>query len=97
MWDNGQYLFFKSDKSRKSSAEMVDLWASWANKYPIVLLEDGMAENDWNGWQLLTEKLGASVELVGDDLFCTNPKILQKESTDTWPMRFSSNSIRSAR
>ena len=78
MWDNGQYLFLKSDKSRKSSAEMVDLWASWANKYPIVLLEDGMAENDWNGWQLLTEKLGASVELVGDDLFCTNPKILQE-------------------
>jgi enolase len=76
MWDNGQYLSFKSDKSRKSSAEMVDLWASLAEQYPIVLLEDGMAENDWDGWRLLTEKLGTSVELVGDDLFCTNPKIL---------------------
>ena len=78
MWDNGQYLFFKSDKSRKSSAEMVDLWASWAKQYPIVLLEDGLAENDWKGWQHLTEKLGTSVELVGDDLFCTNLKILQE-------------------
>ena len=78
MWDNGQYLFFKSDKSRKSSAEMVDLWASWAKQYPIVLLEDGLAENDWKGWQHLTEKLGTSVELVGDDLFCTNLKFLQE-------------------
>jgi len=78
MWENGQYVLFKSDKSRKSSAAMVDLWTSWAKQYPIVLLEDGMAENDWEGWQLLTEKLGASVELVGDDLFCTNPKILQE-------------------
>ena len=78
MWDNGQYLFFKSDKSRKSSAEMVELWVLWAKQYPIVLLEDGMAENDWDGWRLLTEKLGASVELVGDDLFCTNLKILQQ-------------------
>jgi enolase len=78
MWDNGHYLFFKSDRSRKSSNEMVELWASWIRQYPIVLLEDGMAENDWDGWQLLTEKLGTSVELVGDDLFCTNPKILQE-------------------
>jgi enolase len=78
MWDKGQYLFFKSDRSRKSSAEMVDLWTSWAKQYPIVLLEDGMAENDWDGWQLLTERLGKSVELVGDDLFCTNPDILAK-------------------
>ena len=76
MWDNGQYLFFKSDKSRKSPEEMVELWASWSQQYPIVLIEDGMAENDWSGWKLLTERLGSKVELVGDDLFCTNPKIL---------------------
>ncbi len=78
MWDNGQYLFFKSDKSRKSSEEMVELWISWSRQYPIVLLEDGMAENDWSGWKLLTERLGSKVELVGDDLFCTNPKILSE-------------------
>jgi enolase len=55
---------------------MVELWASWVDKYPIVSLEDGMAENDWAGWELLTATLGARIELVGDDLFCTNPKIL---------------------
>ena len=76
MWDNGQYLFFKSDKSRKSSEEMVALWASWVRQYPIVLLEDGIAENDWSGWKVLTDELGKKVELVGDDIFCTNPAIL---------------------
>jgi enolase len=78
MWDNGQYLFFKSDKSRKTSEEMVALWASWVRQYPIVLLEDGMAENDWAGWKTLTDELGRDVELVGDDIFCTNPAILAK-------------------
>ncbi|HEX4146510.1 MAG TPA: phosphopyruvate hydratase [Pirellulales bacterium] len=78
MWDNGQYVFFKSDKSRKTSAEMVALWSSWVRQYPIVLLEDGMAENDWTGWKTLTEELGQKVELVGDDIFCTNPAILAK-------------------
>ena len=78
MWDNGQYLFFKSDKSRKTSEEMVALWASWVRQYPIVLLEDGMAENDWTGWKTLTDELGKKVELVGDDIFCTNPAILAK-------------------
>ncbi len=76
MWDNDQYLFFKSDKIRKSSEQMVELWASWVRQYPIVLIEDGMAENDWTGWKLLTDQLGSKLELVGDDLFCTNPKIL---------------------
>jgi enolase len=76
MWDNGHYLFFKSDHSRKSSDEMVALWSSWVNQYPIVSLEDGMAENDWPGWKNLTEQLGNKVELVGDDLFCTNPALL---------------------
>jgi enolase len=76
MWDEGNYLFFKSDKSRKTSEEMVALWSSWVRQYPIVLLEDGMAENDWKGWKMLTDELGKQVELVGDDIFCTNPAIL---------------------
>lgn len=78
MWKDGQYHFFKSDGSYKTSEEMVALWEDWVNKYPIVLLEDGMAENDWTGWQLLTERIGNKVELVGDDIFCTNPTILQE-------------------
>ncbi|PQO33689.1 phosphopyruvate hydratase [Blastopirellula marina] len=78
MWDEGKYLFFKSDKSKKTSDEMVDLWKSWAEQYPIVLLEDGMAENDWEGWKALTNELGGKIELVGDDIFCTNTKILAK-------------------
>ncbi|MGB0977489.1 MAG: phosphopyruvate hydratase [Prolixibacteraceae bacterium] len=78
MWKDGKYHFFKSDGSYKTSEQMVALWEEWIDKYPIVLLEDGMAENDWDGWQLLTQKLGDKVELVGDDIFCTNPKILQE-------------------
>jgi len=78
MWDNGKYLFFKSDKSTKTSEEMVALWSSWVGQYPIVLLKDGMAENDWIGWKTLTDELGKKVELVGDDIFCTNPAILAK-------------------
>jgi enolase len=78
MWDDGKYLFFKSDQSRKTPEEMVALWSSWVRQYPIVLLEDGMAENDWTGWKTLTDELGDQVELVGDDIFCTNPAILAK-------------------
>lgn len=78
MWEDGKYVFFKSDKSRKSSEEMVALWSSWVKQYPIVSIEDGMAEGDWEGWKALTEALGAVSLLVGDDLFCTNPKILQQ-------------------
>ena len=81
MWDNGKYVFFKSDKSGKTSDQMVALWSDWVSRYPIVLLEDGMAENDWDGWKLLTNEIGKKVELVGDDLFCTNPKIF-KEGID---------------
>jgi enolase len=75
LWDNGSYLFFKS-KIKKSSEEMVEHWVNWANKYPILSLEDGMGEHDQKGWKLLTDKLGKKIELVGDDLFCTNPSIL---------------------
>ena len=78
MWEDGKYVFFKSDKSQKSSEEMVALWSSWVKQYPIVSIEDGMAEDDWDGWKALTETLGAASLLVGDDLFCTNPKILQQ-------------------
>jgi enolase len=78
MWDNGKYVFYKSDKKKVSSEQMVKHWIDWTKKYPIVLLEDGMAENDWDGWRTLTKELGGKIELVGDDIFCTNPAILQK-------------------
>ena len=78
MWDKDGYLFFKSSKKKISSEDMVDIWVDWVNKYPIVSIEDGMAENDWAGWKLMTEKLGNKIEIVGDDLFCTNPAILAK-------------------
>lgn len=76
MWQDGKYLFFKSTKEAVSSEQMVELWSSWARQYPIVSLEDGMGENDWNGWKMLTDAIGSTVQLVGDDLFCTNAKIL---------------------
>ena len=78
LWNDGSYLFFKSDQRRKTTEEMIELWQSWVSKYPIVLIEDALAENDWDGWKQLTENLGDSVELVGDDIFCTNPAILQQ-------------------
>jgi enolase len=76
LWEDGKYKFFKSTQKLITSDEMVKLWESWANQYPIVLLEDGLAENDWAGWQNLTKTLGKKIEIVGDDLFCTNKKIL---------------------
>jgi enolase len=76
MWDGGKYVFFKSTKKTISSDELIRLWESWIKQYPIVLLEDGMGENDWDGWQNLTAALSDSVELVGDDIFCTNANIL---------------------
>ena len=72
------YMMFKSSKEVLSSKDMVDMWAGWCKKYPIRSLEDGLAENDWEGWKLLTEKLGDKVQLVGDDLFVTNKKFLQR-------------------
>ncbi|MBN1574912.1 MAG: phosphopyruvate hydratase [Chitinispirillaceae bacterium] len=76
MWEKGMYVFSKSTGEKKSPEEMVRHWVDWVAKYPIVLIEDGMGENDKAGWKLLTEKLGKKIELVGDDLFCTNPAIL---------------------
>ena len=78
MWDDGKYVLFKSSKKAISSGELIKIWESWVNRYPIVLLEDGMGENDWEGWKNLTSALGSRIELVGDDIFCTNPQILQQ-------------------
>ncbi len=77
-FDGGSYVFKKSDKRRLSSAEMISFWKDWAGKYPIISIEDGMAENDWDGWKALTDELGGRIQLVGDDLFVTNTKFLQK-------------------
>src|SRR5512144_3210218 len=77
------YCFFKSNPSRiASSDEMIDLWAKWCAKYPIRSIEDGLAEDDWAGWKKLTERLGKKVQLVGDDLFVTNVKFLQRGITE---------------
>jgi enolase len=73
-----KYVFKKSTGDKLSSSEMVDYWADWAKKYPIASIEDGLAEDDWDGWKLITEKLGKKVQLVGDDLFVTNVERLQK-------------------
>jgi enolase len=72
------YHFKKSDGKKLKSAEMVDYWAGWVKKYPIISIEDGMAEDDWDGWKKLTDKVGDKVQLVGDDLFVTNVKRLQE-------------------
>jgi enolase len=77
-FQDGKYIFKKSDKSAKSSDEMVRFWSKWANDYPIVSLEDGLAENDWDGWANLTKELGGKIQLVGDDLFVTNVQFLQE-------------------
>ncbi len=78
MFENGKYLFSKSDGSSKTSNEMIEIWKDWINKYPIISIEDGLDENDWEGWKNLTNEIGDKVELVGDDLLCTNKKILQE-------------------
>jgi enolase len=71
-FENGKYVFKKSDKSVKTSEQMVEFYANWARQYPIVSLEDGLAEDDWDGWKILTDELGGKIQLVGDDLFVTN-------------------------
>src|SRR5712675_194212 len=77
-YQDGKYVFKKSDKSAKSSEDMVRYWAKWVNDYPMVSLEDGLAEDDWEGWALLTKELGGKSQLVGDDLFVTNVERLQE-------------------
>ena len=73
-----QYHFKKSSGDKLSSSEMAAFWEDWANKYPIISIEDGLAEDDWDGWKLLTERLGKKIQLVGDDLFVTNVKRLKQ-------------------
>jgi len=78
MFKDGKYKFYKSSQKVISSDEMVEYWTSWVNQYPIISIEDGMAEEDWDGWKKLTDAVGHKVQLVGDDLFVTNTKILQR-------------------
>ncbi|HWR35161.1 MAG TPA: phosphopyruvate hydratase [Clostridia bacterium] len=77
-FQDGKYIFKKSDKSAKSSEEMVRFWADWARQYPIVSIEDGLAEDDWDGWKLMTDEMGGKIQLVGDDLFVTNTERLAR-------------------
>jgi enolase len=74
----GKYIFKKSDKSQKTAEQMVQLYSDWTKRYPIVSIEDGLAEDDWDGWQLLTRELSKRVQLVGDDLFVTNTERLAR-------------------
>ena len=78
MFQGGKYVFFKSDKSKKSSAEMIKLYSDWARQYPIVSIEDGLAQDDWDGWRDLTTELGEKLQLVGDDIFVTNTDRLER-------------------
>jgi enolase len=78
LYKEGKYVFKKSDNSVKSSEDMVLYWAKWARDYPIVSIEDGLAEDDWDGWKNLTEQIGGKIQLVGDDLFVTNTERLQE-------------------
>jgi enolase len=82
LWDDGKYVFKKSGEQTRSSEQMVEMYADWVRQYPIVSIEDGLAEGDWPGWQLLTRTLGSSVQLVGDDVFVTNPEILRRGIAD---------------
>jgi enolase len=77
-YEDGRYVFARSDKKARDSEQMVRLYGDWIDRYPIVSIEDGLAEDDWSGWQTLTRELGARVQLVGDDLFVTNPKRLER-------------------
>jgi enolase len=73
-----KYVFKKSDKSARTSEQMVEFWKNWVRQYPIVSIEDGLAEDDWDGWKLVTSELGEKIQLVGDDVFVTNPKIFAR-------------------
>ena len=78
MWHQGRYRFFKSSQAEVDSDAMIALWSDWLARYPIVLLEDPLSEHDWDGWAEITRQLGGRVELVGDDIFCTNPDLLRR-------------------
>jgi enolase len=78
LWENGRYVFKKSGEGERSIEQMVGMLAEWVRDYPIISIEDGVAEEDWIGWKLLTQQLGDKVQLVGDDVFVTNPEILKR-------------------
>ncbi len=78
LWQNGKYVFKKSGEQTRTSDEIVELYVDWTRQYPIVSIEDGVAESDWEGWRALTKALGDRVQLVGDDVFVTNPEILRR-------------------
>ena len=81
-YENGKYVFRKSGKPTRTADQMVELYSDWVRQYPIISIEDGLAENDWDGWRTLTRALGDRVQLVGDDVFVTNTRILQKGIAD---------------
>jgi enolase len=76
--DKKKYVFKKSDKRELSSDQMIEFWSGWVAKYPIIMIEDGMAEFDWDGWKKMTDALGKKIQLVGDDIYVTNPAIFAK-------------------
>jgi len=78
LWDNGNYVFKKSGESTRTADQMVEMYTEWVRQYPIISIEDGVAESDWDGWKKLTAAIGDRVQLVGDDLFVTNPSILRR-------------------
>jgi enolase len=82
LWADGQYVFRKSGEPTRTSAQMIEMYEGWAREYPIISIEDGLAEGDWAGWQALTAALGDRVQLVGDDVFVTNPSILKQGIAD---------------
>ena len=82
LWDNGTYVFRKSKEATRTPDQMVEMYTEWVRDYPIVSIEDGVAEGDWEGWKTLTRTLGARVQLVGDDVFVTNPEILRRGIAD---------------
>ncbi|HIK39329.1 MAG TPA: phosphopyruvate hydratase, partial [Thermoleptolyngbya sp. M55_K2018_002] len=83
MWqEDGTYINFKSDKAIRTTEDLIALWESWIAQYPIISLEDGLGEQDWEGWKELTKRLGDKVRLVGDDAFVTNPTIIKQAIAD---------------
>ena len=77
-YEDGKYVFSRSDRQARDAEAMVRLYDDWISRFPIIFLEDGLAEDDWEGWKLLTQELGSRVQLVGDDIFVTNPAIIRR-------------------
>jgi enolase len=78
LWEDGRYAFRKSGEPSRTSEQMVNMYREWTRQYPIASIEDGLAEGDWDGWQVLTNAIGQRAQLVGDDIFVTNPEILRQ-------------------